>query len=189
VWDVTYLVVGVAILCVLCLFDLLLTLGVVKRLRDHENRLAKPTGYEAMGNLASSLVQGSRPGAFDVRTTEGDLLTLDGMIDGAVVAFMSPHCKPCVSKLPAFIEHTSALPDGKLRVTVVLTGEEAEATPMAAQLEQVARVVIEPFDGPMTTAFAVTALPVIFVLTGEGRVAATSYEIDQLLGPMAAVVS
>jgi hypothetical protein len=31
-------------------------------------------------------------------------------------------------------------------------------------------------------------MPVIFVLSGDGTVAATSYEINQLLGPMAAVV-
>lgn len=184
----TYLVVGVALLCVLCLFDLLLTLGVIRRLREHEDRLAKSaTGYEGMDGLASSLLQGSRPGSFTATSTDGTEMSLDSMIDGAIVAFMSPHCKPCVSKLPSFIEHASAMPDGKDRVTVVLVGEEVEATPMATQLESVARVVIEPFDGRLATAFAVTALPVIFVLTGDGRVAAISYEIDQLLAPMAAV--
>ncbi|HYQ61846.1 peroxiredoxin family protein [Actinophytocola sp.] len=185
----TVLVVAVMVLCFLCLFDLLLTLGVLRRLRDHEVRLERSAGQpNPLDNLASSLVQGSRPGPFTATTTDGGVLALDDLLDGTVVAFMSPHCRPCVANLPNFVEHVSGLPDGRRRVVAVLTGEEVEARSMADRLEPVAQVVIEPFDGPMTKAFDVTALPVIFVVKSDGTVAATSYEIDQLLGPMAAVV-
>lgn len=183
------LVVAVLVLCFLCLFDLLLTLGLIRRIRAHETRLEKSGGYNnPLENLASSLVQGSRPEPFAATTTEGGVVASDDLMDGTVVAFMSPHCKPCVSNLPSFIEHTSALPENRQRVIAVLAGEDIEARPMAARLEPVARVVVEPFNGPLASAFKVSALPVIFVLKADGTVAATSYEIDQLLGQMAAVV-
>lgn len=185
---VAVLVVSVLVLCFLCLFDLLLTLGVLRRLREHEARLEKSAGYNPVENLASSLVQGSRPDPFTATTTEGGVLALDDLLDGTVVAFMSPHCKPCVANLPTFIENVGALPDGRRRVVAVLMGEEIEAKPMAARLEPVAQVVVEHMNGPLAAAFKVTAMPVIFVLKGDGTVAATSYEINQLLGPMAAMV-
>jgi len=182
---VTYLVVGVVLLCVLCLLDLLLTLGVIRRLREHEARLE---GAAPLDNVASSLVPGSRPEPFAATATDGVLVTDDDLVDGTVVAFMSPHCKPCVSNLPSFIESAGVLRDDRRAVVAVLMGEEVEARPMAARLEPVARVVVEPFDGPLATAFKVTALPVTFVLKGDATVAATSYEIGELVGRMAAVV-
>ena len=101
---------------------------------------------------------------------------------------MSPHCKSCVANLPSFVEHVGVMPAGRRQVIAVVMGEEVEAKPMAARLEPVAQVVVEHMNGPLAAAFKVTAMPVIFVLKGDGMVAATSYEIDQLLGPMAAVV-
>ena len=183
-----YLVVGVVLLCVLCLFDLLLTLGVIRRLREHENRLEGSPAAGPLDNVASSLAPGARPGPFAATATNGDLVTSDAPADGTVVAFMSPHCKPCVSNLPSFIEAAATLRADGRRVVAVLMGEDVEARPLAARLEPVAQVVVEPFDGPLATAFKVTALPATFVLKGDGTVAATSYEIGQLVGQMAAVV-
>ncbi|MFC0541843.1 peroxiredoxin family protein [Kutzneria chonburiensis] len=182
------LVASVMVLCCLCLFDLVLTLGVLRRLREHEARLEKAPDYSALDNLASSLVQGSRPDPFTATTTDGGVVALDDLVDGTVVAFMSPHCKPCVAGLSSFVEHVGVLPEGRRQVIAVLMGEEVEAKPMAARLEPVAQVVVEHMNGPLAAAFKVTAMPVIFVLSGDGTVAATSYEINQLLGPMAAVV-
>ena len=182
------LVVSVMVLCFLCLFDLVLTLGVLRRLREHEARLEKAPDYGSLDNLASSLMPGSRPDPFTATTTDGGVVTLDDLVDGTVVAFMSPHCKSCVANLPSFVEHVGVMPAGRRQVIAVVMGEEVEAKPMAARLEPVAQVVVEHMNGPLAAAFKVTAMPVIFVLKGDGMVAATSYEIDQLLGPMAAVV-
>ncbi|MGW4213772.1 peroxiredoxin family protein [Lentzea sp. NPDC004789] len=182
------LVVSVMVLCFLCLFDLLLTLGVLRRLREHEARLEKAPDYNVPDNLASSLMQGSRPDPFTATTTDGGLVSLDDLVDGTVVAFMSPHCKSCVANLSNFVEHVGVMPEGRRQVIAVVMGEEVESRPMAARLEPVAQVVVEHLNGPLAAAFKVTAMPVIFVLKGDGTVAATSYEIDQLLGPMAAVV-
>ncbi|MEV4319489.1 hypothetical protein [Actinocrispum sp. NPDC049592] len=46
----------------------------------------------------------------------------------------------------------AALPDGKQRVLTVLASEQPELSTLAARLEPVAHVVVEPFDGPLTKA-------------------------------------
>ncbi len=172
----------VAAVALLCIIDLLLTLGVVKRLRELGERQPTPADN---WTPVRGLVPGSTPAGFTAVTTEGVPVSLDSLMDGALVVFLSPHCKPCVAKVPEFIELAAALPDGKQRVLTVLTGEEPELSTLAARLEPVAHVVTEPFDGPLTKAFGVQSLPVVYVLDGHQHVAASSPDITEFLGSLA----
>ncbi|MFI8939373.1 TlpA family protein disulfide reductase [Streptomyces syringium] len=157
-----YLAIALAAVAALCALDLLLTLAVLRRLRD---RPAGPALTEEGG-----IAVGEAVGTFATRCTEGAPLTEKDLGDGAVVSFFSPGCSPCRRKLPVFVERAAALQGHRQVIAVVVTAsggpdEEAEAHAMAEQLAAVARVVREDTEGPCTAAFAVQAFPSQFAVS------------------------
>ncbi|MFI1256226.1 hypothetical protein ACH4U6_20965 [Streptomyces netropsis] len=157
-----YLAIALVAVAALCALDLLLTLAVLRRLRD---RPAAPAMTEEGG-----IAVGAAVGPFATQCTEGAPLTEKDLGDGAVVSFFSPGCSPCRRKLPVFVQQATALQGRRQVIAVVVTSsgrpdEEAEAHAMAEQLAAVARVVREDAEGPCTTAFGVQAFPSQFTIS------------------------
>jgi len=172
----TAVVILVGLLCVL---DLLLTLGVIKRLREHTELLS------AADNAPSALAVNSEVADFHVATVDGELLRSE-MLDGeTLVAFFSPSCGPCQERLPEFVEYARAWPGGRDRTLVVVVGEEAEAVAPVAALSPVARVAVEGPDGALASAFEVNAYPTVLMIaqneTGQLVVKANQVRFDQPL--------
>ena len=171
-------VLTAALLCVgaLCLLDLVLTLGVVKRLREHTEMLST---VEAAPGRKASLGAGEEVGDFTAVTVDGVPLVRDQLDDGTLVAFFSPTCQPCKEKLPKFVEFARSLPGGRERVVAAVIGGTEEAAPLNSALAPVAQVVNEEYDGPLSSAFQATAYPTV-LMTGKdaaGRLVVTSDQV------------
>lgn len=167
-----FLTAGVVLVGMLCTLDLVLTLGVIKRLREHTALLTK------RGGGPPSIEKGEEVGRFATATADGETLTPELIADDTLVAFFSTTCGPCKAKLPRFVESARAKAGGRDRVLAVVAGDEPTA--FVDQLGPVARVVAEGVDGPLSTAFKVQVYPVLLKVgrEGDGRLIATAVGID-----------
>ncbi|MEU3604569.1 hypothetical protein AB0E83_03800 [Streptomyces sp. NPDC035033] len=180
-----YLAIALVVVGALCALDLLLTLAVLRRLRDRSS--AAPALTEEGG-----LPVGATVAPFSTRCVEGVPLTERDLTDGAVVAFFTTGCEPCRDKLPRFVERAGALQGRRQVIAVVVTGSdeqpyEDEARAMAERLSSVARVVRETPEGPCVSAFDVTAFPSQFAVSAaDGQPPAVAAVGDRVLAAVPA---
>ncbi|GAB1646592.1 TlpA disulfide reductase family protein [Krasilnikovia sp. MM14-A1259] len=152
----SFVIVAVMVVGALCALDLVLTLGVVKRLREHTELLAAggPVGPSTLG-------VGAEVGAFSARTVDGQPLSPQRLSGETLVAFFSPTCEPCKAKMPTFVAYARTEPGGREQVLAVVVGEAATADAFVTELSPVARVVVEPPGGALASAFQAQAFPTI----------------------------
>ncbi|MFD8529692.1 hypothetical protein ACFV0L_19975 [Streptosporangium canum] len=159
----SFLVVSVILLTLAVLANLILTYGVIRRLREHSEMIA------SSGRRDVSVSVGAQIGAFATTTTRGEPITNDSLGEQTLVAFFSPSCKPCHEKLPSFLKYSSQSSNDTL--AVVLTSEKDEAEEMIAQLETTSRVCVDTFDSTISSAFSIVGTPA-FVTVSYGSVTA-----------------
>ncbi|MDH6139378.1 thiol-disulfide isomerase/thioredoxin [Kitasatospora sp. GP30] len=140
------------------MLNLLLTLGVVKRLREHTELLAVPGGP---GGAPAAVEVGTEIGTFSAETVDGERLTDADLGDDTVVAFFSPTCAPCKAKLPKFVEYAAGLPTGPAGALAVVVGEPEESSAFVSRLSAVARTVQESRGGELAEAFQARAFPTV----------------------------
>jgi len=167
-----YLTAAVVLFGLLSLINLALTLGLLRRLRDHGGRTVPPAGPPVV------LTAGSRPGSFSTATTDDEPVS-DSTISG-LVGFFSAHCQPCHALVPRFCEEAREL--GRHNVLAVIGGADPE---LVEALTPVARVITEDIDGPVSTAFQNTWTPALYLLGTDGTVVATGGRIEDLAVAMA----
>ncbi|QFU92692.1 TlpA disulfide reductase family protein [Amycolatopsis sp. YIM 10] len=155
------LIAGVVLAGLLCLLDLVLTLGVIKRLREHTELLARANSPR------TALAPGERVGEFATSTLDGRRLAQADLGAETLVAFFSPTCEPCEEKIPGFLDFAREFPGGRDRVLAVVVGDPAEANWRVEDFFDVARVVVEPAEGAVSTAFGVRGFPSVLI-TGPG---------------------
>lgn len=171
----TYLVGAVVVLAALTVLNLVLTAGVITRLKEHATRL---TGTPAdLSRVEQPLpVVGTTVAAYTADDVDGatvppaDRLTL--------VAFLTPSCPPCKEQLPHFLRRAAG--DRRDAVLAVVSGDGPEAERLAATVRPVARVVVEGHHGPVQQAFGASALPAFCLLDAEGRIAAAAPKVAEL---------
>ncbi|WFB10373.1 TlpA family protein disulfide reductase [Streptomyces sp. LX-29] len=173
-----FLIAAVILVGVLCVLDLILTLGVVRRLREHTELLAN-----ANSGLPAGIAVGEEIGDFTAATVDGETLRRADLDGETVVAFFSPTCQPCRRKMPKFVEFAKAMPGGRDRVLAAVIGDPDEAAEFAAQLGPVARVVVEGDDSGLVEAFRTSAFPTLLRVSPDeaGRlvVKATDVRLDR----------
>jgi hypothetical protein len=175
------MVAVVILLAVLSVADLLLTLAVIRRTREHTvllNGLLAPPGDAAK----LMLDPGEEPGTFEpVMAADRSVLTRQDL-NGALVGFFSPTCDVCRERAQAFAERARSLP--RQRVVAVVADDGPEdgrgRRDLVALLDPVARVHIEPDQGPVHRAFGVVATPTLYVVTPEGRIGQRAVQIRDL---------
>ncbi len=95
------LIAAVVVVGGLCLLDLLLTFGVIRRLREHTRMLTAAAGPAQIVGLAV----GESPEPFTAETISGDVVT--GPTGLRVIAFFSSWCSVCPERVPPFVEYVS----------------------------------------------------------------------------------
>ncbi|MER5420881.1 hypothetical protein [Streptosporangium roseum] len=164
-----FVVAAVTLCGVLTVLNLILTLGVIRRLRDHTDRLGDLAQARPMPDPI--IVPGSRPAAFAADTVDAEPITEAHLAGGGLVAFFSPTCGACEEWIPRFATAARALPDGRRRaLAVVVAPAEADAAGMVAKLRDAAMVVVEEDKGPLATAFKVFGYPAMCRLGEDGTV-------------------
>lgn len=174
-----YLVAAVVLVGVLCLLDLVLTVGVIQRLRQHTELLNNLQAGAAVGMPDVMLPAGAEVGEFATTTTDGDPVSRELLSGQTLVGFFSPDCQPCKEKLPRFIEAAPGVPGGRQQVLAVVVASPEEAAETTARLSPVARVVVEPHDGPVTSAFGATGFPA-FGLLNDHQLTASGFDLEAL---------
>ncbi|MEU7870513.1 hypothetical protein [Dactylosporangium sp. NPDC049140] len=157
----TALLVAVVLLAALTVFNLVLVLGVVRRLRTFEHRAGGP-GERPPALTAPA---GERVGDFTASTVDDRRLSRAALAGTTLFGFFSPNCSACHERLGDF-RTAAARHSGDAYAVVVRDGGALE--PVLAGLADTPVVLEEP-DGPVARAFGVSGFPA-FVLVREGGV-------------------
>ncbi|MGW6288155.1 hypothetical protein [Streptomyces sp. NPDC055107] len=160
----------------LAMVDLVLTVGVVRRLREHSDLLRQVSAPAAAlpGGMSGIAAVGTPVPSFTAGPSDSPVTDRD-LTDGALVAFFSPTCEPCRDRLPGFVARYADRPEEARQVLAVVVDEShsphgardphgpgmpgEDTGSMAAALAAVVPTVQESYDGPVTTAFAAKAFP------------------------------
>jgi peroxiredoxin len=172
-----YLIAAVVVVGALCLVDLLLTLGVIRRLREHTELLSARSG-PSMPEQAT-ITAGDRPAAFTAEDTDGEPVDRDSPAP-RLLGFFSTSCPACTEMLPTFVEHAARFPGGRPQVLAVVAGAPPDIHELTNDLVGVARVVVEEPQGPVATAFEVTGYPTWCLLDEHGVVRDSGLGFDRL---------
>ena len=169
----TVLAAAVALVGVLGLLDLLLTFGVIRRLREHAELLGPGDGPEVP---VLGVTAGEQPAPFLVTTIEGDLIAGPGGL--SMVAFFSTTCPACPERIPPFISYLSDRGIARKSVLAVVLGPQGEPPAFANALAGAAQVTTasERADDPLARAFKVAGYPAFCLLDDDGTVVATSHD-------------
>jgi thiol-disulfide isomerase/thioredoxin len=167
-----YVIAALVLVGTVATADLLLTVGVVRRLRElgAEAAAARAGG----GGGESALPPGTPVGEFAATDVDGRPVTRPG---AGLVGFLSPDCTPCKEQLPAFVRYATERPD----VLAVVVGAPAEAANTVEALRPVATVVVEPPEGPLQQAFGVVGYPT-FVLVRDGVMVTADHTLQPVAG-------
>ena len=163
------------------ILDLILLLGVIRRLRDHAERLS---GGAAANLDPGTLGLGERIGSFTATTPTGRLLTREAPPGYRLVGFVKPACGPCEEQLPDFVEVAAHAHTEGVDVIAVVVGTPEEARPMLPRLAGVPTVTVEPLDGELCAAFRAYGFPTYYLIDEEGTIRG----VDHRAGALAALV-
>jgi hypothetical protein len=174
------LTAAVAIVGALCVLNLLLTFGVVRRLREHTSILN--TG--ALENRpVIGLPIGDRPSPFTSVTIAGEQVSDSTPFQ--VVAFFEASCSTCPERVLPFIQYLGEHHLPRQRVLAVVGNADSDPVPYLNRLAEVALVCEGPDTARIITAYRVRGFPAFCVLDADGRLVASNYDPGSLPQPVA----
>jgi thiol-disulfide isomerase/thioredoxin len=173
--NMAILAAAVTVIGVLCLTDLLLTFGVIRRLRNHSELLA---GYQAAESAIVGLRAGAIPEPFSAVTADGEAVNVSSGL--RLAAFFSSSCSACPEQVPPFLQYVRENRLDKAAVLAVMIGRADQPARYLARLAGVAQVCLEAEQGPVAEAFQVTGFPAFFVLDGDGAVLGSGFDPSTL---------
>ncbi|MGC4895253.1 TlpA disulfide reductase family protein [Micromonospora sp. DT31] len=180
-----YLAAAVTVVGIIGLLNLILTFGVIRRLREHTLRLTAVEAGHGHGDEIM-LGAGNTVQPFQALAEDGATVSRDGLTGPTLVGFFSPGCAPCRERMPQFVRYAAEHPGGRDQVVgIVASGSREDADEYVAALAPVARVVVEPDGGPLYTAFGVQGFPAISLIDESGVVVASGSLIEDLSAPVA----
>ncbi|MBP2706973.1 redoxin family protein [Microbispora sp. RL4-1S] len=171
-----FLIALVVLVGVLCAVDLVLSVGIIRRLREHSEALS------ALGRGPAVMAPAGSPvGPFTAVTTDGETVSDDAFSGtSTLVGVFSPGCPACAERMPSFVEAAKNRAGGRASVLAVLAGREEEVAAERAALEPVARVVIETSGGGLTRALSVNGFPAFALVDASRTVVASGTSMDGL---------
>jgi hypothetical protein len=172
-----FLTAAVVVVGVIAAVDLLLTFGVIRRLREHTELIG--SGGARPG--APTMVEPGRSIApFDATTTDGAPISRDGLAGTTLIGVFGAGCSACEEQLPKFVESAGTFPGGPAQVLAVVTAADSTAAaPYVDQLTGVATVVREAPGGPLLTALGISGFPA-FAIADGGVVRSTALDPTKL---------
>lgn len=161
------------LVALLGLLNLLLTVALIKRVREHDTRLGmfSDKGPTTMAEI------GERVEEFEATTVDGTTVSRDDLPEGTLVGFFDPQCEVCHEHLPEWAEVAAALPLGRKQALAIIR-DDVDKQEMISVVENVANVVVERRRGPVARAFHVKATPAFAILGADQVITAHEYEYD-----------
>lgn len=171
------LVVTVALLGVLVVANMLLTWGMLRRLRALQEQVAAVTAPPSGNGLHA----GDEAPDFSALTPAGDIVTRDEVVRGeTVLVFMSPHCEACETHLPT-VRQLGREAAGPAAVAVI-DGTREESGHLLDGLQGDVPVVFAPRGASdLFDRYQVFTFPSSYVIGADGRIAGSHLDLDELL--------
>lgn len=169
----TALATAVALFAALSLINLLLTLGLVRRVRQAQGMSPQSSAGHAQPAGSNLPVPGISPGA---PLPLGDHLGYDGRRP-LLVGFFSSGCKACPDHIEPFRAYARDFPGD---VVAVLDGQDAPAKyapGLGADIRTISNVTK---TGTVSNAIDLHAWPSFIVVDGTGRVHSTALSVSAL---------
>src|SRR5262245_26646279 len=132
---------AVVVLAALAALQLLLVLGVIRRLREHTRVIARVHVSEPDEPMI--LPPGGSVGEFSATTLDGATLDRSGVPQPALFAFFSSGCGACRPAAAELARYASEMSGGRDHVIAVI-GDGDKAAELADLVRGVARVIVEP---------------------------------------------
>jgi hypothetical protein len=170
------LAAAVAVVGALGLLNLLLTIAVIRRLRQN------PALLGGAGRSAENrtLPVGATVTGFSTSTVDGDRITGTSFTAPTLVAFFSTDCGACTDEIPRLVAWLDRHGYPRTQALAVVTGDPDLARPFLDALRDRVTLVVEPVHGPLSTAFRTSAFPACYLVDGAGRVIAAASTLDEL---------
>lgn len=165
----TTLIISSALLWIMLLLNLLLTLGLSRRLNARFPKM----DFLKIGQIAPS---------FTVQTLQGETVTLMSY-SGQPVAFffMSPHCKPCRVELPKLEELHPKVEQLGVELVLVSDASEAETQSFADELELKLPILIAPRERTsFLSDYKAMVTPSFCLVDAKGKVQAVGLSLSEL---------
>lgn len=177
-----YLIAAVILLSLFSLGHMLVTVGLIRRIRT----MAAESGSGTAPPIPPTLAVGQSPGEFATATQEGRRFERSGLPGGrSLIGFFSTTCEPCAENAPRFAEYARSFDPGRV-VAVIQDGEPGAAQTFGERYLDGVDVLVEAMNGPVARAFAVEAFPTMYVLDAEGRVEHSAFNTSRLPQPAGA---
>jgi thiol-disulfide isomerase/thioredoxin len=175
--------VAVGALCVFGVLNLLVSAGIVRRLRELTELVREQVSGTVMatGTTAPMLGAGRTVGPFEANTTDGAAVGRALLSGVTLVGVFSPGCTHCRDRMPSFVELAGAR--HREQVLAAVAGGQPDATEVTdyvTALTPVAQVVREATDGAVTAALRVDGFPAFALLDANGVVLASGVSPDEL---------
>jgi hypothetical protein len=179
--NVVFLGAAVAVVGALCLLDLVLTFGVIRRLREHTELLGRGSVPD---RPIIGLATGEPVAAFSARTLGGELLT--GATGLRVAGFFSSVCSVCPERVGPFTEYLAAHRIPRESVLSVVVAPDGSLPPYADRLSEAGQVCAARYDSEVVRAFKVSGFPSFCLLDADGALVTASYDPARLPAAAAA---
>jgi hypothetical protein len=175
----TLITIGLILLAAAVALNITLTVGIVRRLREHTAQLTDLRNPDAVMAAPDTVT-----GEFSAETLDGQWLSERDWQGLTLVGFLSPTCAACHARLDGFVERAQQMPGGREQVLAVIVGTEG-TDEQVAKVAPVARTVVEAPQGPLAKAFSVKGFPAFALVDESRRIVASGYDLDQVPLPVA----
>ncbi|GAA4972443.1 TlpA family protein disulfide reductase [Actinoplanes utahensis] len=154
----SYVAAALVLVGSIALLNLLLTLGLIRRMREQAAALSSLTGptggLRPVGSDESMLPAGSTVRPFSTTAIDGTVIDNAWFDRPTLVGFFSPGCKPCAELRPRFIEAAA-----RTRALAVIDGTVADDSEYRAALAGGSTVVAGEASTAVVAAFDVQGFP------------------------------
>lgn len=175
-----------ALALAVAIVDLLLILGMVRRLRAQARPLS-PLDVPGFFDIYSGPPVGSQLPEFSATTADGEVIDNSRFAAAAgCIAFVSVNCLPCKGALADLDPYLRATGIGSRHILVVVSDDPAGESPEAARAGEFAGVVTGDQAAPLARRFGVRGFPTLLAIQ-DGFVTANAPVVAALRGSAAAV--
>jgi hypothetical protein len=163
--SVYYLAAAVTVAIVCTVLNLLLTFGVIRKLREHDSLIAAAAA-PGPGHSDATLPAGATVATVGATTLDGRAVSSTRADGAMLVGFFSPGCQPCEERIGDFLRYRERTGVAALAVVV----DDGDTGPHVSRLSGQVDVVVEPANGAFGTAFRVTSYPALCLVDSAGVV-------------------
>ncbi|QIS20687.1 hypothetical protein [Nocardia terpenica] len=179
----------IAVLTIIVVFQLLVTYGLVRRLRVHTDLL-----NELIDENTLALAPGTPIPAFATHTTDGAALTDRDVRHPAAIALLEVDCPHCRTNLPDFLAYVRGAGFARENVLAVVATRDstdpAERDAMLETLSAAATLVCESGeDAVIGTALNAQAYPTFYLTDADATITRAVHAVRRLPNTTAATPS